>query len=125
MAFTVWSERFAIADTPGTVMVYTVPEGYRAVVRHISLVNSAQTGSATSVRIHGKLIFFRVPAASTSEQVELRHPVYQRQTIKAQVNLSGSVLTVSGYLFRDSTNATGPPGGNTTEPAVDLEVLPA
>lgn len=101
---TVYSVRLfqALGLSPGTVVAYTVPAGYRAILRDIDLYSSAGV-SNSEIYIEGALgqtIFHAEVAATTqdSPQWRGRQVLYEGETISVNVGGASSWdVTISGY----------------------------
>lgn len=105
-----WSERFLLMTVPATWVSYTVPAGYRAVVRSITCV-SAGTGALVQVAAAGGNLLYHVfQAGETTRNYDLRAVLYQHEAIMAYVSPLNTHAYISGYLFEDASGLTSAPG---------------
>lgn len=110
MPWPIYSETFVYCVGAGVEVSYQVPDGYRAVVKSIC-ARSYGAGAGLNVKVHGRIVcVFNFPAANTTQNLELMVVAYQRQTISAFTSSADVGVHVSGYLFKDETEAVGPLG---------------
>ncbi len=113
MAAPTYSERFTHGNVAATV-TYTVPAGYRAVVRSVSGVNARNDATGyVVVMVGGIRCVQRYPAVGESLALEMRQVCYAGETITQITSLTNIDVAVSGYLLKDPSGAKGPPGGMT------------
>ena len=125
MAWPAYSETFLYVTGLGVTGTYTVPEHKRAIITSIC-ARSYVAGVGLNVKVHGRILcVFNFPAASTTQNLELRCVAYQRQTISAYTGSDELGVHVSGFLVDDPSDATGPPGLVIHRRDDGLEVLPA
>lgn len=102
MAGAVFTTRFVIANTPNVWVTYTVPAGYRAVLRNVVGRNGNAAQQECKVHVAGYVCWDRVlPALTGFEAFETRVVAYAGEQIAGWVPVSGAVVIASGYLFAD------------------------
>ena len=108
----IYSERFlALAGVPNVWKAWFCPIGKRAVVKSLSVVNAGGVACTAYLQIGPAYAYTKVlPAAVTSDQVEMYHVLYGGSTMQIMATATSVYIVVSGYLFDDPTNAGGPPG---------------
>jgi hypothetical protein len=98
----VYTYRFIFTSNSGQWVYWTVPAGYRAVLRSLSLVNTDASTRRCIVSVAGKYIYFSdVQAAGTTRSVDLRMAVYQGEQMGAYTESAAMPVQLTGYLFRD------------------------
>lgn len=121
MASTVYSVRFLQVHAPDGWHVYTVPAGFRAVVRSITCVVYGTGTPVYQVYVATTYILNVSVPANDTRVFDMRQVVYAGEALGASVTLATAHLSVTGYLFAD------PAGGKA--PAVEIypksELLPA
>jgi hypothetical protein len=122
----VYSHRLLMQATPATWKLWTVPAGYRAVVKSLVVVNGTDTaGKGAQVRLGSGWMLLHNLAARTTVALTAATVCYGGEVLQAWVDIQGITVIVSGYLFADPEHATGPPGV-TREISIDrAEPLPA
>lgn len=113
MPWPVYSERFAYTETL-TPFTYTVPDGKRAIVTSLTVVNLGVSQAGASLRVHGLVVaFVSIQAAGLSQAWQLYCVAYERETITVTVGLAGMTVMACGFLFDDPVGkpaGAGPPG---------------
>lgn len=100
---------------------YTVPVGYRAVVRSIFAWVGAPNDGGVAVFVHQAQLFtFISPAADRSTSLEARVVAYGLETIAVSTWGTNCAAQVAGYIFVDTTG----PIGEQTQRARGPEVAP-
>jgi len=107
MGWPVYTERLLSTATHGVWVVVTIPVGKRAVVRNIDAVDGAG-GSGIQVVVGGRYVSLHVFQAAGEYHFETRAVAYGGETIEAALGSADQQLLVTGYVFDDSTSATGP-----------------
>ena len=82
---------------------YTVPEGYRAVVRGMSLLIWAGTiDSDIRVYAHGILQYYHVETGSSIQfMTEARWTLYERETLAIELRGRDASYSLDGFLLID------------------------
>jgi len=102
VSFAPYSVTFCRNWVAGAWVIYTVPAGYRAVVRWAGSSVQATGGVITDVAISGRYIAHLVPpAAWRSAIVELMAVAYAGETIELFNQAVAANSWVSGYLLRE------------------------
>jgi hypothetical protein len=111
----VYTERLLYVKATQGMHTYEVPEGKRAVVKNIMVVDGVQVTGHTETKVHGALVaMFLFPASLRSYSLEMTVVAYERETITVFCGVAGIHVTVSGYLFDDQVGA--PPATKPSEP---------
>jgi hypothetical protein len=122
----VYSHRFLYQKVPNAVKEYRVPEGMRAVIRNVTIVNLATVGGAAYVHAHGITAVLHVfQVTYTYASIDLRLAVYGGELMDVITNAAGVEVTVSGYLFDDPAHESFPPSGPLGKPIVDPPRIPS
>lgn len=110
----VYSTRF-IAGTAGAGagaapkadLNYTVPAGYRAVVRSITTSPSGSGNASPSITIQGLSYLYRRSdlVAGSSDHVECNQVVNGGEVISCFCELGSAFFTVSGFLLLEISSA--------------------
>lgn len=101
----VYSVRF-LAGAGAGWRYYTVPTGYRAVVRSISSAVWDPNPSWQSVSIAGVSVWFdETQAPHTCRVVDLRQVAYAGEQLGGYCAAASASICVSGYLFQDTGGA--------------------
>jgi hypothetical protein len=117
VAYPVYSAAFVRAASVGN-HVYTVPAGYRAVVKHIACVNFAPAGSALAVQVAGLYVaYFPFQVTNSDRQQALMAVAYGGQTVVVSIPAAGMHTTVSGFLLRED------PAARSLTPAAEVHEL--
>lgn len=107
-------------------VIYTVPAGYRAVVRWCGASVQGTTGMITDVAIAGRYVAHLVPpAAQRSAIQELMAVAYAGETVELFNQAVAGHSWVSGYLLREQAGSAGSYGPVTLELGVSAEELPS
>lgn len=101
----VYSERFLLAQKPGTPLVaYTVPPGRRAILRSLTFSGYVTVSPVVWLRIAGVYIFALIPPGATfGGNTELYQVVYENEvmTLECTAQSGDMGASVSGYLLTD------------------------
>jgi tRNA(His) 5'-end guanylyltransferase len=104
-----YTETFLRAHNPGVTLVYTVPDGKRAVITSMMAASFADTAGSIWCQAHtALLLFFTFQDLKSSYSQQCRAVAYERQTIQAYTSTAGVSLTISGYLFDDTAGGSHP-----------------
>lgn len=107
----VYSHQFLRLKGDLKVGTWVCPDEMRGLVSSI-LLSSTQAGSGVLVSLHGTdVLAYNFPAATGTLTLATHLVVYQRQTLKVSTFGAGCYAAVSGSVFVDPTEETGPPGG--------------
>lgn len=110
MPWPVYSESFIRTSVNGTMIVYTVPEDKRAVVRCLTICNAGPAAAAVYVRVHGYLLVGAVIQASELRVwTDLLVVAYERETMDSLANGPSISVTLSGYVLDDHGPGNPPP----------------
>jgi hypothetical protein len=121
----VYSERFLRLGAAGG-QSFVVPVGQRAIINCITLVNWSGAPRQGQLLLAGTPIWrASVPGNLLSTVEELRAVAYGGEELYLGLDGADLYVTVSGYLFADSTSATGPPAFAATLPAPETDPWPA
>jgi hypothetical protein len=97
-----YSRRFISAEGANFSVVWTVPEGQRAVVRGVSYYVPGQTGAKIFLQAHGIYCWMALaPVTEGSKYEELRLVLYERETLRVDAYGTGWGIHVSGFIFSD------------------------
>lgn len=99
---TVYSTRFiGLAVTAGESAYYTVPEGYVAVVRDISILPTASGLTSAQVAINGVTRFFQVVSATSGVSLhqEMRAVLNPGEELVFDCAGANCYVCISGYLL--------------------------
>jgi len=95
------SVRFMSGFLTNEKETYTVPEGYRAVVRHLALVSWGENAAAY-LTVHGAVVWIlSLPAANDFFFQDVRFTAYERETISISLYTAQQTYSVDGFLFED------------------------
>jgi hypothetical protein len=117
-----YTHRFVRAYSPGIQVRWYVPAGYRAVVRNVDAINAGTAAAMVGLSVQGYYLVYSTIQVGSNLHVESRMVAYAGEYVEAQVGVAGQTIVASGYLFEDTTGATGPPG--TTERIRSEEATP-
>jgi len=110
MAWPIYTETFQRVTAQGT-WLWTVPAGHRAVVKSITVMALGAPPSNTWVIVGGVYVaYFTFQAAGVSRAQDLLAVAYAGQKTEILIGTAGTHVTLSGYLFSDSSGRTGPAG---------------
>jgi hypothetical protein len=121
----VYSIRFLYGIDKDVMHIFTVPDGYRAVVKEVVVMNRGTAGGYVQVQLHTVLVVnytfldtYRTVTVSTGQVV------YERETLRYYAGGQAAEVMVSGFLLRD--DGSGPRASDyTTERALEVaEQLP-
>lgn len=102
MASRCYSVRFMIGRGGNRAETFTVPEGRRAVVRHIHVVGWGLEPVDVYLQVHGIfLISTRVTGPQIPIDLELRETAYERETIEVLIDGPDASYSVNGFLYED------------------------
>ena len=127
MPWPVYSETFVRHATPATTFRWPVPAGHRAVLTSI-MAMAYTTGGEAFAGVNDVPFWFDTLLAKKSFAIACRVVAYAGQTVDGYVQSSGMRITISGYLFKESSVLTI---AEAVEPIIeeghtlDLEVAPA
>jgi hypothetical protein len=126
MSFAPYSVTFCRNWVANAWVIYTVPAGYRAVVRWAGSSNAATAGVITNVAISGRYVCHLVPPAAWRTAVqELMVVAYAGETIELFNQAVASMSWVSGYLLREVASQAGSYGPVALELDKRPEPLPS
>lgn len=115
-----YSARFMSGRGATRTETFTVPEGKRAVVRHVVFHVWEQANCSALLRVHGiALTYYLAPGTLTYALFDVRYVAYARETISVQTFGNDVSYAVHGYLFAD------PVGEPDDKHNVIVSVLPA
>jgi len=123
----VYSETFVRHATAGATVRWPVPAGHRAVITSI-MAMAYTTGGEAFAGVNDVPFWFDTLLAKKSFAIACRVVAYAGQTVDGYVQNTGQRITISGYLFKESTVLTV---AELVEPIIeeghnlDLEVRPA
>lgn len=82
---------------------FTVPEGRRLVILHVSVMNWADGSSSARLDLHGiQLWFLTFTTAGDSIRSSVRFTLYERETVEFFLYGPDLAYAVDGYLLRDA-----------------------
>jgi hypothetical protein len=111
-----YSERFLHHSAAG-FWVYEVPEEMRMVVTALDAVCLVDGGASFSLTLGPIALENRpIPVYGQSYHAAMRAVGYQGEQLALHIPFTGMHVTISGYLFRDSSGRTGPPPSGSTKP---------
>lgn len=117
MGWPIYSECLVVSHNVATTVSYVVPNGKRAVVKDVTFVNIGGLGGWIYVTRSGRALFARsFLATDYFFHAEMAVPVYHLGVIAVQTLMTGWTVHVSGYVFDDPSNASGPPASAFAEP---------
>jgi len=119
----VYSER--LLSTPGHTgwVIWTIPAGHRAVVKHLALVNYGEADVYVQLAIAGEAFFGKdVPGPTDGLQQGGMWVGYGGETIGIYCAGPGCGVGIYGYLFAD--NSGSEQGFYQRDPGVDVEPPP-
>lgn len=100
---TVYTERFLLTTVVGTDQ-FVVPAGKRAIITSIVGLNGGPAGSNAIVRVAGTAIWIHAYQDTNQSVVaNLRVAAYEGEVIAGVLSALYMSLTITGYLFDDST----------------------
>jgi len=110
MSWPIYTETFLRVTAQGT-WLWNVPAGHRAVVKAITVMALAAPPSNVWVIVGGVYTsYFTFQAAGTFREQSLLAVAYAGQKIEVLIGTAGTHVTVSGYLFSDSSGRHAAPG---------------
>jgi hypothetical protein len=116
--FPVYTTRFLQVSGTIATIAYTVPAGYRAVVRSVSAVNYSGGANTYAVSLNGlALMYASLPGPQSEAQRDLRQAAYPGEQISVVLGHTAMAITVTGYLFQNvGAVRRGPPEVSEVEP---------
>jgi len=101
MSYPIYSETFVRTAALGST-TYTVPWGYRAVVKSITVMSFAAPPAEVWIVVAGFYVaYFPFQVVNSSRLQELMAIAREGSTIVAQLGSAGMHTTVSGFLLRE------------------------
>jgi hypothetical protein len=98
----VYTTRFLYAETKTTV-TFVVPEGFRAVIRSLTVCNLYAGATAVNVKVHGVYVaMLPIPAQYDSRNVSLSCVAFERETVQLELVQPNTHAMLCGYLFTDT-----------------------
>lgn len=126
MPWPVYSETFVRSIAADLWTAYTVPAGYRAVVKFVSVTNPASGSPVIHVEVaQTHLIYIALQVASPQLHQACFAVAYSGQVIRALSVGIRADINVSGYLLRDPVTAMSDPPEVTRERLEEAAPLPA
>lgn len=102
MAGQPYSVRFMSGRGAGRRETFTVPDGKRAVVRHLSLLIWPAAGNSVFIYVHGIPVFYVLSQAPSEMHFEeVRWTAYEGETIETIVAGADSSYALDGFMFTD------------------------
>lgn len=81
---------------------FTVPEGKRAVIRHIAFTPFGAGGAGGFVKAHGIIVFWRAfTGANPTLSADVRFTCYAGETIAVVTEGTDTAYAVDGFLLDD------------------------
>lgn len=97
----IYSERFILNNGNGVTKTLTVPDGTRWVLRNL-LLSADIAGGAFVLHVHGFVVLALYPqAVPFLQELDMRLPVYEHETVALSTYGAGSYGALSGYSFND------------------------
>ncbi len=115
-----YTQRFILFGGGGGQAAYTVPPGYRAVVRSFTTYNSGTTLNSCALWLGGHPVVALTPGANSGAAIACHIVAYGGEDLTVTYDPSSSSGSVAGYIFVDPEG----PIGKQSEPDVPLP-LPA
>jgi hypothetical protein len=110
MPYPVYSTTFLRTGSVGR-WVYTVPQGYRAVVKNVTVMAFGAPPSNTWVIVEGIYTsYFTFPATAAFKEQTLMAVARPGEQVIAELSTAGTHTTVSGFLLRDVAGAESAEG---------------
>lgn len=126
MPWPVYSIRFAQHSGGATYVIYTVPSGHTAVVKHIASVNATGGPQTFVCQVNGIYVYYVTLQASTFNQATgLQLVAYGGEQIKISGGASGASMHCGGYLFTNPAGAADDAPAVTHELREEIQALPA
>jgi hypothetical protein len=111
-----YSVRFLQTRGANKSVTYTVPSGYRAVVRCISAVNFSTTESNYALFVAGTaVVFWLSRTAFSTDRADLRIVAYAGEQLKITIEGPDIAVHMSGYLLEDPPAAARAGAGEAGE----------
>jgi len=101
----VYSETFVRHAAQGTTLRWPVPAGHRAVITSI-MAMAYTTGGEAFAGVNDVPFWFDTLLAKKSFAIACRVVAYSGQTVDGYIQSTGMRITISGYLFKESTVLT-------------------
>ena len=115
-----YTQRFLAFAGPGGALEYTVPAGYRIVIRAFTVHNSGGTTDSCALWLLGAPVYSLKPGPDAGAAVATHIVAYSGEVVTVTWTANAMAGTVSGYIFADPA---GPIGRQ--ELADRAELLPA
>lgn len=116
MPWPVYTERILHHGASGN-WAYTVPPEHRLIISNVAAVLFVAPPAAINLTVGGLTCFYRAfQATYESFYASMRVVAYQGEVVNLNIGVSGTHVTVVGYLMADPTGRTGPPLGPATKP---------
>jgi hypothetical protein len=120
VSWPVYSERLIRVKDAQTAKTYTVPQGHRAVVRSIVIVNYSGLDGYVNCQVDGHCVCLVIyPGEPRNFVRDLRAVAYAGDVLTVITNAAHFHVTMWGYIFRDPSGHVGPPSGPTQLPALE------
>lgn len=121
-----YSVRFLTAAGTAIDQSYTVPAGYRAVVRHVAASSGGVAGDYVQVFVAGvTCLTYTFPVSERSRFWDVRWVAYAGEKIRCATGGSQATMHLSGFLFAEGVSAAGAPApADAAIAAAELELEP-
>lgn len=104
---TVYTQRLMLASGDGGASVYTVPAGYRVIVRCITVYDGTSTTGRGVLWLGATPLVSRIPAAAQSVALELSFAAYAGEALSLTTYGASTSASATGYVFRDTEGPIG------------------
>jgi len=96
----VYSERFINAGPAAGTYQWTVPAGYRAVIKFIAHTNFAAATAGMNCKVASKPFFYsELPGSTYNRFSEVRGVAYAGEIVEVVLDHANTYAHVSGFLF--------------------------
>jgi len=98
-----YSVRFLTGSGTAVDQTYTVPSGYRAVVRHVAASSGGVAGDYVQLFVAGvTCLTYTFPVSERSRMWDVRWVAYGGEKIRVATGGSQAAVHVSGFLFAEA-----------------------
>lgn len=125
MAQRPWSTRFVRSGPAGIKVSYSVPPGYRAVIKSVIFATTDGGGGVATAECAGALIcIWTAPGPNTQLAASMSQVAYAGELISVFVSKSNMWASAAGYLLQDAAPGEGPQGDLSYERVLEAAPLP-
>jgi len=122
----VYTETFIRLIGGGVTKEWIVPHAKRAIVRSLVICQRTTTPTLVQAYVANTVLYYaEVPGVAQTQIFAFTAVAYAHEPIGLYESNAGCHITISGYLFDDPSDATGPPASAQQQPELPGVTPPA